>query len=60
MLKGIKDMQNILVVMEKNSFLPMSMIEQLKELGYKLPPHIYTVKYGANAILDLLGGNKNV
>ena len=34
MLKGIKDMQNILVVMEKNSFLPMSMIEQLKELGY--------------------------
>ena len=34
MLKGIKDMQNILVVMEKNSFLPMSMIEQLRELGY--------------------------
>ncbi len=27
-------MQNILVVMEKNSFLPMSMIEQLKELEY--------------------------
>ena len=27
-------MQNILVVMEKNSFLPMSMIEQLRELGY--------------------------
>ena len=36
MLKGIKDMQNILVVMEKNSFLPMSMIEQLKELGYNV------------------------
>ena len=34
MLKGIKDMPNILVVMEKNSFLPMSMIEQLRELGY--------------------------
>ena len=27
-------MQNILVVMEKSSFLPMSMIEQLKELLY--------------------------
>lgn len=27
-------MHNILVVMEKNSFLPMSMIEQLKELEY--------------------------
>ena len=27
-------MQNILVVMEKSSFLPMSMIEQLKELEY--------------------------
>lgn len=27
-------MQNILVVMEKNSFLPMSMMEQLKELEY--------------------------
>lgn len=27
-------MQNILVVMEKNSFLPISMIEQLKELEY--------------------------
>ncbi|MBQ8038776.1 MAG: hypothetical protein IJ274_02710, partial [Lachnospiraceae bacterium] len=27
-------MQNILVVMEKNSFLSMSMIEQLKELEY--------------------------
>ena len=34
MMKGIKDMPNILVVMEKNSFLPMSMIEQLRELGY--------------------------
>lgn len=29
-------MQNILVVMEKNSFLPMSMIEQLKELEYNI------------------------
>ena len=27
-------MQNILVVMEKSSFLPMSMIEQLRELEY--------------------------
>lgn len=27
-------MQNILVVMEKNSFLPISMMEQLKELEY--------------------------
>lgn len=27
-------MQNILVVMEKNSFLPMSMIEKLKEMEY--------------------------
>ena len=27
-------MQNILIVMEKSSFLPMSMIEQLKELEY--------------------------
>ena len=27
-------MHNILVVMEKNSFLPISMIEQLKELEY--------------------------
>ena len=34
--------------------------DKLKELGYRLPPHIYTVKYGANAILDLLGGNKDV
>ena len=31
-------MQNILVVMEKNSFLPMSMIEQLKELEYNIVP----------------------
>ena len=29
-------MQNILVVMEKNSFLPMSMVEQLKELNYNI------------------------
>ena len=29
-------MQNILVVMEKSSFLPMSMIEQLKELEYNI------------------------
>lgn len=29
-------MRNILVVMEKNSFLPMSMIEQLKELEYNI------------------------
>ena len=27
-------MHNILVVMEKSSFIPMSMIEQLKELEY--------------------------
>lgn len=32
----------------------------LKELGYSLPPHIYTVEYGAKAILKLIGGNKNV
>ena len=34
--------------------------DKLKELGYNLPPHIYTVKYGANAILSLIGGDKNV
>ena len=31
-------MQNILVVMEKNSFLPISMMEQLKELNYNTVP----------------------
>lgn len=35
--------------------------DKLKALGYPLPPHIYTVKYAANAILSLLkGGDKNV
>ena len=35
--------------------------DKLKALGYPLPPHIYTVKYAANAILSLLKkGDKNV
>ncbi len=33
----------------------------LKNMGYTLPPHIYTVKYGANAILEYIKeGGKNV
>ena len=35
--------------------------DKLKALGYPLPPHIYTVKYAANALLSLLKGeDKNV
>lgn len=35
--------------------------DSLKKIGYSLPPHIYTVKYGANAILEYIkGGGKNV
>lgn len=34
--------------------------DRLKALGYSLPPHIYTVEYGAKAILKLIGGDKNV
>lgn len=34
--------------------------DKLKAMGYSLPPHIYTVEYGANAILRLIGGDKNV
>lgn len=33
--------------------------DKLKALGYPLPPHIYTVKYAANAILSLLKGGKS-
>lgn len=33
--------------------------DMLREKGYKLPPHIYTVKYGANAILELIKGGGN-
>lgn len=28
--------------------------DRLRDMGYDLAPHIYTVKYGANAILELL------
>lgn len=34
--------------------------DRLKAMGYSLPPHIYTVEYGAKAILKLLEENKNV
>ena len=37
------------------------LVNLLKNMGYSLPPHIYTVKYGANAILEYInGGGKNV
>lgn len=30
--------------------------DELKKMGYPLPPHIYTVKYGANALIALIQG----
>lgn len=33
--------------------------DRLKEMGYSLPPHIYTVKYGADALLKLIKGGKS-
>ncbi|MBQ8301202.1 MAG: energy-coupling factor transporter ATPase [Clostridia bacterium] len=34
--------------------------DKLKKAGYNLPEHIYTVKYAADAIKELIGGGKNV
>lgn len=34
--------------------------DRLREVGYDLPEHIYTVKYAANAIAKLLGGDGDV
>lgn len=34
--------------------------DKLRKAGYNLPEHIYTVKYAANVIKDLIGGGKNV
>lgn len=34
--------------------------DKLKKAGYKLPEHIYTVEYAANAIKKLVGGGENV
>ncbi len=34
--------------------------DKLKKAGYNLPEHIYTVKYAADAIKELIGGGENV